>query len=93
MNQKIQIWHGLTGKQNFGALLTHMLLFELDVLNFALEIPLTSDEESIYLNNTPENCNKFCFRPTTTSVVSTYLNRLSKTKATGLDYISARLIR
>ena len=59
----------------------------------AREIPLTSDEESIYLNNTPENCNKFCFRPTTTSVVSTYLNRLSKTKATGLDYISARLIR
>ena len=210
MNQKIQIWHGLTGKQNFGALLTHMLLFELDVLNWikhpgliqpwrkicavamllkrkairtrnpkdwanyrllrnrirnkvktteasyyhdsfiqsegnagrtwrtiinlmsrgqnnqivkevkvndisicnsneisnafneyfstigpgpAREIPLTSDEESIYLNNTPENCNKFCFRPTTTSVVSTYLNRLSKTKATGLDYISARLIR
>ena len=59
----------------------------------AREIPLTSDEESIYLNNTPENCNKFCFRPTNTSVVSTYLNRLSKTKATGLDYISARLIR
>ena len=34
MNQKIQIWHGLTGKQNFGALLTHMLLLELEVLNW-----------------------------------------------------------
>ena len=33
MNQKIQIWYGLTGKQNFWALLTHMLLLELDVLN------------------------------------------------------------
>ena len=30
------------------------------------EIPLTSDEGSIYLNNIPENCNKFSgFRPTT----------------------------
>jgi len=33
MNQKIQIWYGQTGKQTFCALLTHMLLFELDVLN------------------------------------------------------------
>ena len=34
MNQKIQSWYGLTGKQNFCALLTHTLLFELDVLNW-----------------------------------------------------------
>ena len=33
MNQKIQIWYGRTGKQNVCALLTHMLLFKLDVLN------------------------------------------------------------
>ena len=39
---------------------------------------------SIYLNN---------IRPTTTSVVLTHLNRLSKTKAIGLGNISARLIR
>ena len=57
----------------------------------AREIPLTSDEESI--NNITENYNKFCFRPTTTSDVFSHLNRLSKTKATGLDNISARLIR
>lgn len=49
----------------------------------AREIPLTSDDESIYLNNTPENCNKFCFRSTSSSVIFTHLNRLSKTKATG----------
>ena len=30
----------------------------------AREIPLTWDEGSIYLNNIPENCNKFSFRPT-----------------------------
>ena len=59
----------------------------------AREIPLTSDEESIYLENSTENYNKFCFRPTTTSDVFTLLNRLSKTKATGLDNISVRLIR
>ena len=57
------------------------------------EIPLTSDEESTYLENITENYNKFCFRPTTTSDVFTHLNRLSKTKAIGLDNISARLIR
>ena len=43
----------------------------------AREIPLTSDEESIYLNNTPENYNKFCFRPTTSSVIFPHLNRRS----------------
>ena len=35
------------------------------------EMPLTSDEESIYLNNISENYKKFCFRPTTTSFVFT----------------------
>ena len=57
----------------------------------AREIPLTSDEESIYLKNIiTEN---FCLRPTTTRDVFTHLNKLSKTKGTGLDNISARLIR
>ena len=49
--------------------------------------------ESIHLKNITENYKKFCFRPTTTSDVFTHLNKLSKTKATGLDNISARLIR
>ena len=47
----------------------------------AREIPLTSHEMSIYLNN---------IRPTTTL---THVNRLSKTKAIRLGNISARLIR
>ena len=46
-----------------------------------------------YLNNFPESFNKFFFRPTTSSFVFTHLNRLSKTKSTGLDNISAKLIR
>ena len=57
------------------------------------KIPLTSDEESIYLKNVTENFDKFRFSSTTTSDVFTHLNKLSKTKATGLDNISARLIR
>ena len=59
----------------------------------ACEIPSTSDEVSTYLNNFPVNFNKFSFRPTTSSIVFTHLNRLSKTKSTGLDNISAKLIR
>ena len=62
-------------------------------LRLARELPLTFDEESIYLNSITENYTKFCFRPTTTSGIFTHLNRLPKTKATGLDNISARLIR
>ena len=42
----------------------------------AREIPSTSDEVSIYLNNFPENFNKFSFRPTTSNIVFTHLNRL-----------------
>ena len=37
----------------------------------AREVPLTSDEESIYLKNITENYHKFCFRLTTTSDVFT----------------------
>ena len=50
-------------------------------------------EVSTDLNNFPENFNEFSFRPTTSSIVFTHLNRLSKTKSTGLDSISAKLIR
>ena len=57
------------------------------------EIPSTSDEVSTYLNTFPVNFNKFSFRPTASSIVFTHLNRLSKTKFTGLDNVSAKLIR
>ena len=57
------------------------------------EIPSASDEVSTYLNNFPVNFNKFSFRPATSSIVFTLLNRLSKTKSTGLGNIFAKLIR
>ena len=53
---------------------------------------ITLEEESIYLNNTPENYNKSYFCPTTSTVVFTHLNRLSITTATGLDNISTKPI-
>ena len=59
----------------------------------ACEIPSTSDEVSTYLNNFHVNFNKFSFRPTTSGIVFTHLKRLSKTKSTGLENISAKLIR
>ena len=57
----------------------------------AREIPSTS--VSTYLNNFPENFNKFSFLPATSSIVFTHLNGLSKTESPGLDNISAKLIR
>ena len=48
-----------------------------------------------YLNITDQKITdqKFCFTPTNCSQVFSLLNKLSKSKATGLDKISARLIR
>ena len=43
-----------------------------------------------YLNITDQ---RFCFTPTNSSQVLLLLNKLSKSKATGLDKVSARLIR
>ena len=43
-----------------------------------------------YLNITDQ---RFCFTPTNSSQVFSLLNKLSKSKATGLDKISARLTR
>ena len=43
-----------------------------------------------YLNITDQ---RFCFTPTNSSQVFSLLNKLSKSKASGLDKISARLIR
>ena len=52
----------------------------------------TNDHNSCleYLNITDQ---RFCFTPTNCSQVFSLLNKLSKSKATGLDKISARLIR
>ena len=51
------------------------------------EIPLTSDEGSIYLNNIPENCNKFSgFRPITSvflDSINFLIEQVSSVKSLG----------
>ncbi|CAH3159439.1 unnamed protein product, partial [Porites evermanni] len=78
VNQKIQIWYeqpdskGCESNDIFicnsneisNAFNEHFLTIG---PRLAREVPLTSDEESIYLKNITENYNKFCFRLTTTS--------------------------
>ena len=59
----------------------------------ANEIPSAANGDNScldYLNITDQ---RFCFTPTNSSQVFSLLNKLSKSKATGLDKISARLIR
>ena len=59
----------------------------------ANEIPSAANGDNScldYLNITDQ---RFCFTPTNSSHVFSLLNKLSKSKATGLDKISARLIR
>ena len=59
----------------------------------ANEIPSAANGDKScleYLNITDQ---RFCFTPTNCSQVLSLLNKLSKSKATGLDKISARLIR
>ena len=57
----------------------------------ASEIPSQCNNSHLeYLTNTNE---RFQFRPTTTNQVLSLLNKLNKSKATGLDKISARFVR
>ena len=59
----------------------------------ANEIPSAANGDKScleYLNITDQ---RFCFTPTNSSQVFSLLNKLSKSKASGLDKISARLIR
>lgn len=57
----------------------------------ASKIPLSDNNSHLhYLTGTDK---RFQFRPTNTNQILTLLNKLSKSKATGLDKISARLIR
>ena len=62
-------------------------------LKLANEIPSEANGDKScleYLNITDQ---RFCFTPTNSSQVFSLLNKLSKSKASGLDKITARLIR
>ena len=58
----------------------------------ANEVPLVTDGSS-YADYIVSSDNKFIFSPISSSKVFSLLNKLSKSKATGLDNISVKLIR
>ena len=63
-------------------------------LKLANEVPLVTDGSSYtYTDYIVSNNNKFIFSPISSSNVFSLLNKLSKSKATGLDNIWAKLIR
>ena len=57
----------------------------------ANEVPLVTDSSS-YTDCIASSDNKFIFSPTINSNVCSLLNKLSKSKATGVDDISAKLV-
>ena len=65
---------------------------DLKVLKLANEIPSAANGEKSCLEYPDITVQRFCFTRTNRSQVFSLLNKLSKSKATGLDKISARLI-
>ena len=62
-------------------------------LRLANEIPPIANNNSNYINNINVNNNKFSFSSINCSTVFLHLNKLCRSKATGLDNISAKIIR
>ena len=60
----------------------------------ANEIPPDDNNNDLsYINNINVNHNKFSFSSTSSSIVFSHLNKLCRSKATGLNNISAKIIR
>ena len=59
----------------------------------ANEIPPTANNDLSYVYTIYVNNNKFSFSSTSSSIVFSHLNKLCRSKATGLDNISAKIIR
>ena len=55
--------------------------------------PYDNNNDLSYINNINVNNNKFSFSSTSSSIVFSHLNKLCRSKATGLDNISAKIIR
>ena len=63
-------------------------------LRLASEIPPNDNNNDLsYINNINVNHNKFSFSSTSSSIVFSHLNKLCRSKATGLNNISAKIIR
>ena len=59
----------------------------------ATEIPRNVNNNDLsYINNINVNHNKFSFSSTNSSIVFSDLNKLCRSKATGLDNISAKIM-
>ena len=59
----------------------------------ANEIPPTDNNDVSYINNINVNNIKYSFSSTSSNIVFSHLSKLSRSKATGLDNISAKIIR
>ena len=60
----------------------------------ANELPPNDNNNDLsYINNINVNHNKFSFSSTSSSIVFSHLNKLCRSKATGLNNISAKIIR
>ena len=59
----------------------------------ANEIPSIANNNSSYINNMNVNNNKFSFSSINCSIVFLHVDKLCRSKATGLDNISAKIIR
>ena len=57
------------------------------------KIPPTANNNLSYINNINVNNNEFSFSSTNCSIVFSHLNKLCRSKATGLDNISAKIVR
>ena len=74
--------------------MTVMTIFQQLGPAVANEIPPNDDNNDLsYINNINVNHNKFSFSSTSSGIVFSHLNKLCRSKATGLDNISAKIIR
>ena len=61
-------------------------------LTYTHKLPKLCSTALSYINNINENNNKFSFSSTSSCIVFSHLNKLCRSKAIGLDVISAKII-
>ena len=74
----------------FSAFNTHFSTIGPRVAN---EIPPIANDDLSYITYISVKNNRFNFYPSSTSIVFSHLSKLSQSKATGVDNISAKIIR
>ena len=99
---KLQKCHILPVNRNLSSIYFSLSKFQLVSCNLSLamiwqmtythKLPKLCSAALSYTNNINENNNKFSFSSTSGSIVFSHLNKLCRSKATGLDDISAKII-